>query len=90
MVNQAFRSFPFTDILVVGDGLATGGEDFFHDALCRGIIHAAPVAVAAKIIDNDLGAVLGQHKGIFTADAAPRARYDGHTVLAKLCHLILR
>ena len=76
------------DVVAVGDGLAAHGLDLGDDVVRRaGRSVPAPSMLAAEVVDDDLGAVGGEHQRVLAADAAAGAGDDAHPSLAQLAHL---
>jgi hypothetical protein len=52
----------------------------------RALVVALAVHGAAQVVDDDLGALMGQQQRVLTADAASCARDDGDATLTQLGH----
>ena len=76
-VDQALASLPVGHVVGVGDGLAAHRLDLVDDLLGRGAVVARPVDGAAEVVDDDLGAFLGEEECMLTTDAAAGAGDDG-------------
>jgi hypothetical protein len=66
------------DVVVARDRLTPGGDDFVHDRLGRRRVGSLPGERAAEVVDDHLGAGLGQGERVLAADAAARAGHDRH------------
>ena len=44
--------------------------------------------IATQVVDDHLGAVLGQHQGVFPADATTGTGHDGHAACTDVAHLM--
>ena len=58
-------------------------RDLVDDLLGRAEVAAAAVHVAAEVVDDDLGALAGQHQRVLAADAPARAGDDGHPAITE-------
>ena len=81
LIDEALRTLPVRDVVVVGDRLATGGDDLVDDLLGGRRVGASPVRVAAEVVDDDLGALPGEKEGVLPTDASSRAGDDGDATL---------
>ena len=80
------RSLPVGHVVAVGHGLAatrSDGVDHLADHPRRA---TRPVDLGAEIIDDDLGALVGELEGVAAADAPTRARHDDHPTVADAAH----
>ncbi len=67
--------------MVVGDGLATGGDDLGGDGGGRFGVSAVAAHGPAEVVDDDASTPLGEQQRIGAADAASRAGDDGDAPL---------
>ena len=74
------------DIGSVDQGLASHGLDLGHHLLGRAEVPAGAVHVTAQVVDDDLGALAGQHQGVFPSDAPSSAGDDGHPAVTEVAH----
>ena len=65
----------------VGQRLAPCRADFVHHRLRRRHRAAATIHRATQVVDQHLGAALGQRQRMLAAQAAAGARHDGHAAL---------
>jgi hypothetical protein len=84
--DEPLGAVPVADVIGVGDGLAAHGLDLVHDVLGRALVVALPVHRATEVVDDDLGAVVGQQQRVLASDAPSRTRDDGDAALAQLGH----
>ena len=77
------------DVVAVGDSLAAHGLDLLDDLL-RGAGRGRTRAVhlAAEVVDDDLGPVLGEHQRVLPTDASAGAGDDAHAPLTHSCHVL--
>ena len=79
-LDEALGAVPVADVVAVGDGLAAHGLDLVDDLLRRALVGALAVHRAAEVVDDDLGAVVGQQQRVLAADAAAGAGDDARRV----------
>jgi hypothetical protein len=75
-LDEAPRPVVVRDVVAVGDGLAPHGADLVDHFAGRPRRGAAPVHLAAEVVDHDLGALAGVEQGVLTADATARSSDD--------------
>jgi len=63
-------------------------SDLVDDRLGRGGVGALTGGIATQVVDDHLGAVLGQHQGVFPADATTGTGHDGHAACTDVAHLM--
>ena len=66
------------DAVVVGDGLAAALVDDVDDLVGGALVGAFAGDRAAEVVDDDLGAVVGEHDRFAAADAVARSGDDRH------------
>jgi hypothetical protein len=67
------------DVGAVGDRLAAGGHDLVGDALGEAHVAAAVAGEhVAEVVDDHLGATLGERQRVCAAEAAAGAGHDRH------------
>ena len=72
---------PIGDAVGVGERRAAGGLDLRDHRLGRAPARAFAADLAAQIVDHQLGALGRQQQRHLAADAAARARDQGHLAL---------
>ena len=81
-LDDTFSAFGRGNIVIIGHGFSAKGLDLFDNPVCRrGGSVAGPVAGAAQIVDNDLGAPSGQFEGICPPESGPGTGHHRHPAL---------
>ena len=76
-VHQRLRARGAGDVVRVGHGRATAGDDGRNDLVGRVRVAAGSFDGAAQVVDHHAGAALGQQQGVGPPDASPRTGDDG-------------
>jgi hypothetical protein len=89
LVDHVLGAIPVGNVVAVGHGLAAHRLDLVHNLLGGAHVVALAGPVAAQVVHDHLGAMLGQHQAMFPADAAGAARHDRNPSLAQSRHWCL-
>ena len=83
LVDERLGAVPGRDVVGVGHRRPAGGGDLVDDLLRRAGVGTAPRPVAAEVVDDHVGAVVGEHQGVLPADAPPGAGNDADPSFAE-------
>ncbi len=86
LVDEVLAAVPAGDVVGVGDGLPARGFDLVDDGLGGAGRGPRAVAAAAEVVDDDLGALLGEQLRVFAADAVASPGDDDDASLADPGH----
>ncbi len=85
-VDEALSAFPVGDVVAVDDRFAAHALDLFDDLVSRRLITAGSIDRCPEVVDDHLGAVLGEHQGIFATDSSACSGDDDDTIVAQSIH----
>ena len=86
LLDEALGTGHVADVVTVDDRLATQVADDLGYLMGRTGIGAGAVRIGAEIVDHDLGAVLGEHQGVLSTDAAAGAGNHCDAPFVQLAH----
>ena len=87
LLHEGTGGSEVADVGGVGDRLAAGSGDLVDDVVGRPGVAAGAVALAAEVVDDDLGAVLGEHQRVLATDPPPPAGDDADPTFTQCSHV---
>ena len=90
LLHEPLAAGPVGDVVGVGDGLATGGNDLRHHLFGGRLRGALAVERGADVVHHNAGAGGREGQRMFTTDATACARDDDHSLFTQPRHRELR
>src|SRR5690606_30864827 len=89
LVHHALGTLPVADVVAVHDGLAAHAADLLDDLAGGARTAAGAVHLRTQVVDDDLGALLGHHQRVLTADATTSAGDDDDASVEDSAHRVV-